>query len=163
MPLLASPRTKCSPWPSRIHRPRSRQRGPMRLRTSPLSKTAAFSRFSRRPASRFTFLRQKTENCGSFGRPRQGAHPDEVMRCCAPAGLRVGGGSARSKCPLVKIETGQHPPFSPPTGAALVHRLVHFSPSFLSARHAQRHLRGGVTAAGRLGVRFSHWTIGRCR
>jgi MFS family permease len=66
------------------------------------------------------------------------------------------------KCPPGQNRDPQRPRFSPPTGAALVHRLVRFSSSFLSARHAQRHLRLGVTAAGRLclfGVRFSHWTI----
>jgi hypothetical protein len=49
----------------------------------------------------FAFQREKTRivaRLGRAGRP-QGAQPDEVMRCCAPAGLRVGGGSARKQCP----------------------------------------------------------------
>jgi hypothetical protein len=31
--------------------------------------------------------------------------PDEVVSCGAQAGLKVGGGSARKRCPPVKIET----------------------------------------------------------
>jgi hypothetical protein len=41
--------------------------------TSPLSKTPAISRFSRRARSRFTVLRKKTGTCGSF-------RPDGTMR-----------------------------------------------------------------------------------
>jgi hypothetical protein len=65
------------------------------------------------------------------------------------------------KCPLVKIETPSPLSRHPQVPLSCI-GLVRFSSSFLSTRHAQRHLRLGVTAAGRLclfGVRFSHWTI----
>jgi hypothetical protein len=76
--------------------------------------------------------------------------PDEVVNYRAQAGLRVGGGSARKHCPLVKIETPSTPPFSPPTGAALVHRPVRFSPSFFERSSRATAPPLCVTAPGRL-------------
>jgi hypothetical protein len=98
---------------------------------------------------------RKDANCNSFwpGGRREGVQPDEVMSCCAPAGLRVGG-SARKQCPPGQNRDPQHPLFSPPTGAALVHRSVRFSPSLVSAsttalrlsRSARRPARCGALA-----------------
>ena len=79
--------------------------------------------------------------------------PDEVVNYRAQAGLRVGGGSARKHCPLVKIETPSTPPFSPPTGAALVHRPVRFSPSFFERSSRATAPPLCVTAPGRLYLR----------
>jgi hypothetical protein len=69
----------------------------------------AISPFSRRARSRFAFRRERLVWAGWD--EAKVVQPDEVMSCCAPAGLRVGGGSARKQCPPGQNRDPQHPPF----------------------------------------------------
>jgi hypothetical protein len=91
------------------------------MRPAPLSKTPAISRFQGEQGHAATFSRKKTGNCGSFGPDgtrRKVVQPDEVMSCCAPAGLRVGGGLAKEAVSPRSKSRDPRTPLSPAKGAA---------------------------------------------
>jgi hypothetical protein len=91
---------------------------------------------------------------------REGRAAGQVLRCCAQAGLRIGGG-ANPVGKEVVIPLARDPPFSPATGAAHVASTRAFFAVVFDRSlgvTAPPVMRNGRRSALSIVVRSSHWT-----